>query len=98
MIPELTPREYEVANLRSSARKSRRAIPASIVVLVITGGAAVLLNRWLRLPWFLVAILPVVALLTLLVDVINYLYCRRRLRQLERLCAANGDSNHRRNQ
>lgn len=62
--------------------KSKRALPAHVVIAVVLLGAIGALRLWLAVPRWLMILAALVSILGVVVNAVNVLHCRRALRLL----------------
>jgi intracellular septation protein A len=74
--------EKEIKKFEKARTQSRKAIPVTAVSFVVLAFVFWIIVRFVSVPvWVIVIVLGVTAL-TLLGDIINYIYCGRKLKAL----------------
>ena len=76
--------DHDVRALEAARRRSRRAVPTYVVLLVAFSVASWTLSRWVAVPWWIVAVLLGVTGFGLVMDLVNIWYCTAKLEKARR--------------
>ena len=77
-------KDKQIKKFEKAKRWSRGEMPVSACLLVVAVLVLWLVSQFITVPTWIVIIVPGVIVFTLIGDVINYIYCNRKLKVLKK--------------